>query len=151
MAMRRSLSLAALLLAVGLASCQKAPESKEALLEAQVCESLQAVGTALDQVASLKPTSTVGEATTANRALTSSMEALNQSEALLEKLRLRQFRDQVRTFNREATRVTNSKELTLKDAAAELKSKAQPVIAARRRVSEQVKCPAPAGPQNPAK
>jgi hypothetical protein len=149
--MRRSLCLAAALLAVGLVGCQKSPESKEAKLEAQVCENLASVGAALDEVAGLKPTSTVGEATNANRALTTSLEALNQSEATLEKFRLRQFRDQARAFNREAARITSNKELTLKDAAAELKSKAQPLIAARRRVSEQVKCPAPAGSPTPAK
>jgi len=149
--MRRSLCLAAALLAVGLVGCQKSPESKEAKLEAQVCENLAFVGAALDEVAGLKPTSTVGEATNANRALTTSLEALNQSEALLEKFRLRQFRDQVRDFNREADRVTRQKELTLKEAAAELKTKAQPVIAARRRLSEQVKCQTPTGSTTPDK
>jgi transposase len=139
--MRRLIALAMALTTLGLAGCQQASQKTEAALEAKVCANLTAVGAALDQVAALKPTSTVGDATAANKALTRSLEALNHSEALLEKMRLRQFRDQLSAFNREATRVAGNKSLTLEEAAADLKTKAQPVIAARRRVSEQAKCP----------
>ncbi len=141
--MRRSLLLAAALLTLGAAGCRQVTQKTEEAAEAKVCANLAAVGTALEQVAALKPTSTVGEARAANKALTNSLEALNASEALLEKLRLRQFRDQLRAFNAEAERVSRNKTMTLEEAAADLKTKAQPVIAARQRVSEQVKCPAP--------
>ncbi len=142
LAMRRLIALAMAVTTLGLAGCQQVSQKTEDALEAKVCTNLAAVGTALDQVAALKPTSTVGDATAANKALTRSLEALNHSEALLEKLRLRQFRDQLSAFNREATRVAGNKSLTLEEAAADLKAKAQPVIAARRRVSEQANCPA---------
>jgi hypothetical protein len=139
--MRRSLFLAAALLSLGVAGCRPADQKTGEAAEAKVCANLAAVGKALEQVAALKPTSTIGEAKAANRSLAGSLEALNASEAMLEKLRLREFRDQLRAFNAEADRVSRNKKLTLEEAAAELKTKAQPVIAARQRMSQQVKCP----------
>jgi transposase len=139
--MRRSLLLVAAILGLSLAGCQQALQKSEEALEAKICENLTAVGKALEQVAALQPTSTVGQATAANQALTRSLEALNRSEALLEKLRLREFRNQLSAFNKEASRIASNKKLTLEEAAAELKTKAEPVIAARRQVSERVKCP----------
>lgn len=139
--MRRSFVLVAALLGLGLAGCQQALQKSEDILETKVCDNLTAVGKALEQVAALQPSSTVGEASAANQALTRSLQALNQSEALLEKLRLREFRNQLSAFNKEASRIANNKQLTLEEAAAELKTKAGPLITARRQVSARVKCP----------
>jgi len=142
--MRRSLALALAVVSLAAAGCQQDTEKTEAELEAKICDNLASVGTALEEVAALEPTSTVGEAKVANLALSTSLASLNQSEALLEKLRLRDFRDQLKAFDAAATRVTTNKTLTLQEAAGELKTEAAPVIAARRRVSEQVNCPAEA-------
>jgi len=140
--MRRSIAVAAALLTIGLAGCQQATQKSEEKVEAKVCTDLAAVGTALEQVAALKPTSTVGEATSANRALTTALGSLEQSEAVLEKLRMKEFRNQLKAFNQDANRIAANKKLTLEEAATVLKIKAQPVIAARRQVSARVQCPA---------
>jgi hypothetical protein len=142
--MRRALPFAAALLALTLAGCQKSLEKKEARTEARVCADLAAVGTALEQVAALEPTSTVGQATAANQALATAITSLERSQADLERLRLRDFQTQLKAFDREARRITTNKKLTLEEAAAELKAKARPVIEARQRVSAQVKCEAAA-------
>lgn len=142
--MCRSLALALVVVTLAAAGCQQNNEKTEANLEAKICDNLASVGSALDKVAALEPTSTVGEAKVANLALSTSLASLNQSETLLEKLRLQEFRDQLKTFDTAATRVTSNKTLTLEEAASELKTEAAPVIAARRRVSEQVNCPAEA-------
>jgi len=133
--MRRSLALALAVVSLAAAGCQQDTEKTEAELEAKICNNLAGVGTALEEVAALEPSSTVGEAKVANLALSSSLASLNQSEALLEKYRLRDFRDQLKAFDAAATRVTTNKTLTLQEAAGELKTEAAPVIAARRRVS----------------
>lgn len=133
-------AMATVLVGLSLTACQ--PKSEQAL-EAAVCSNLEAVGSALEQVGALKPTSTVGEAAAASKALDLSLENLNKSEVKLEKARVDAFRAQLRTFNAEVSRVSRDKKLTLEEAAADLKSKAAPVIEARRRLSSQVKCLAP--------
>jgi len=132
-------AIAAVLISLGMAGCQ--PKSEQ-VLEAAVCGNLEAVGSALEQVAALKPSSTVGEASAASKALDSALNNLNKSEVKLEKVRINEFRAQLKSFNAEVNRVSRNKKLTLEEAAADLKSKAAPVIAARRRISEQVKCAA---------
>jgi hypothetical protein len=132
-------AIAAVLISLGMAGCQ--PKSEQ-VLEAAVCGNLEAVGSALEQVAALKPSSTVGEASAASKALDSALNNLNKSEVKLEKVRINEFRAQLKSFNTEVNRVSRNKKLTLEEAAADLKSKAAPVIAARRRISEQVKCAA---------
>ena len=134
---RGHLAMATLLIALSVAGCQR--KSEQALEEA-VCTNLEAVGSALEQVGALKPTSTVGEAAAASKALDSALSALNKSEVKLEKARVDAFKGQLKTFNAEVVRVTRDKKLTLEEAAADLKNKAVPVIEARRRLYAQVKC-----------
>ncbi|MEB3321787.1 MAG: hypothetical protein VKI81_03080 [Synechococcaceae cyanobacterium] len=141
--MRPLLPLAAALLSAALLGCQPTAQREDSA-QARVCADLAAVDKALQQVAALQPSSTVGEARAANDALTSALGRLNRSEEQLERLRIRDFRDQLRAFDREARGIASNKKITLEEAAAELKQKAQPVIAARKRISADVKCPAPA-------
>ena len=143
--MRRSLLAASVLIALAAAGCQSQNLAKrEQKTEAKICEQLNAVGTALEQVAALKPTSTVGEAQAADQALTTALNKLGQAEQTLEKLRLQAFQKQLETFKGEVTRVTANKKLTLEEAAMVIKAKAGPVIAARKALSGAVKCPEPA-------
>ncbi len=152
--MRRSLLALSCLLALGVAGCQsKDLAKKELKTEAKICAQLAAVGQALDQVAALKPTSTVGEATAADQALATALSGLEQAEQKLEKLRLQNFQAQLKTFKGEVARVASNKNQTLQAAALQLKAKSEPVIAARRQLSAAVKCEEPAAttPAAPAK
>ncbi len=133
----------AILLALGLAAsgCQRADLSqRQEKTEARVCSQLASVGTALEQVAALKPTSTVAEAQAADKALGQSLEALEVSENELEKLRIEAFQKQLRDFRGEVSKVTADKSMTLEQAAADLKGKVAPVIAARKALSGAVQC-----------
>ena len=133
----------AILLALGLAAagCQRGDLSqRREKTEAKICSQLAAVGTALEQVAALKPTSTVAEAQAADKALGQSLEALEISENQLEKLRIEAFQKQLRGFRAEVAKVTADKSMTLEQAAADLKGKAAPVIAARKSLSGAVQC-----------
>ena len=98
------------------------------------------MGSALEQVGALKPTSTVAEAQAAEQALGQSLEALQISENQLEKLRVEAFQEQLRSFKAEVAKVTADKDVTLEQAADELKGKAAPVIAAREALSAAVEC-----------
>jgi hypothetical protein len=77
-------------------------------------------------------------------ALGTALAALETSKQDLEKLRLQAFQKQLKSFKGEVARVTNDKKLTLEQAAADLKTKAQPVITARRQLSAAVNCEVPA-------
>ena len=143
--MRRSLLAASLLVALVAAGCQSQNLAKrEQKTEAKICEQLSAVGAALEQVAALQPTSTVGEAQAADKALSTALDKLGQAEQTLEKLRLQAFQTQLKTFKAEVERVSSNQKLTLEEAATVLKAKAGPVIAARKALSTAVKCPEPA-------
>lgn len=140
------------LVALAAAGCQKQDlAKKEQKTEAQICTQLAAVGKALDQVAALKPSSTVGEATAADRALATSLAALEKTEQKLEKLRLQNFQTQLKAFKGEVATVASNKNQTLEQAALTLKAKSTPVIAARRALSAAVKCEEPAAAAAPAK
>lgn len=143
--MRRPLLALGCLLVLTTAGCQpKDLAKKEQQTEAKICAQLAAVGKALDQVAALKPTSTVGEAVAADQALGSALAGLETAEQTLQKLRLQNFQTQLKTFKGEVARVTSDKKQTLEEAAQELKTKSEPVIAARRQLSAAVKCAEPA-------
>lgn len=150
--MRRSLIALSCLLALAATGCQKQDlAKKEQKAEAQICTQLASVGQALDQVAALKPSSTVGEASAADKALAGALAALESSEQKLEKLRLQNFQAQLKAFKGEVAKVASNKDQTLAQAAETLKAKAAPVIAARRALSAAVKCeePAAAAPAKP--
>jgi hypothetical protein len=143
--MRRPLIALSCLVALAATGCQSQDlAKKEAKTEAKICTQLATVGQALDQVAALKPTSTVGEAAAADKALASALAGLESAEQKLEKLRLQSFQAQLKTFKGEVARVTSNKNQTLEQAALTLKAKSLPVIAARRQLSAAVKCEEPA-------
>ena len=142
--MRRVPFLAAGLAALALAACQpvahKQPSEKAAT--GDVCTELNAVATALEQVNSLKPTSTVGEAQSANKALGQAIKGLKGAEAELEKARVADFESKLKAFKKEVAKVSKNKGLTLEKAADELKAKAAPVVAAHKELSASVNCKA---------
>jgi negative regulator of replication initiation len=119
--------------------------------EAKICTELATVNQALEQVAALNPTSTVGEARAAQQNLERSMAALETSENQLQKLRVEAFRKLLQGFRGEVARVAANKSQTLEQAATELKPKAMAVIAARKALSATVQCeePASAAPSKP--
>lgn len=145
---RPALLLSTGLLALTLVACQQNPEKAEKKAELAVCENLAAVGDALANVQALTPTSTVGDAEKAQKALSSAIAGLETSQQSLQKARVRELRDQLKTFNKEVEKVAKQKKLTLAEAAQQLNSKAQPVIAARQEALAEVECieePAAAG------
>ena len=79
-------------------------------------------------------------------------QGLQTAEQTLEKLRLQNFQNQLKTFKAEVARVASNKNQTLEQAALTLKAKSVPVIAARRALSAAVNCaePAPAAAAAPA-
>ena len=139
--MRMPPLVAAFLLGVAAAGCQQ-PDMAERKqkAEARVCAQLETVGKALQQVAALSPTSTIGEARSANEALGAALASLERSEETLEQLQQKNFRQQLRTFKAEVAKVASNQGLTLEQAAADLKEKAQPVIEARRQLATSVNC-----------
>ncbi len=118
----------------------------KAKTEKRICTELAAVSQALDGVAALKPTSTVGEAKKADQALVTALTALEASQEKLDNLRLKAFKTQLRTFRGEVEKVSRNKKLTLEMAANLLQAKAAPVVAARQALSAEVDCPAAATP-----
>ena len=150
--MRRPLLALSFLLALTTAGCQpKDLAKKEQKTEAKICAQLAAVGQALDKVAALKPTSTVGEAVAADQALGSALAGLEKAEQSLEKLRLQNFQTQLKTFKGEVAQVASNKNQTLEQAALAIKARSEPVIAARRQLSAAVKCEEPAAAPAAAK
>lgn len=148
--MRRSLVALSCLVGLATAGCQGHLAQKELKTERKICDQIAAVGQALDQVSQLQPSSTVGEAKAADQALATALAGLKTSDQTLEKLRLEAFQKQLNAFKGEVSKVTSNKSLTLAQAAADLKAKAQPVIQARRALSASVKCEeAPAAPAKP--
>jgi hypothetical protein len=128
------------LLTLTLGGCQQNLPEQKAKTEKAICNELAAVGKALEGVAALKPTSTVGEAQAADRALASALTALEASKEQLENLRLKAFKAQLRTFRGEVQRVATNQKLTLEQAAQVLKAKSGPVIAAREALNAEVDC-----------
>ena len=143
--MRRSLARlsAAAGLSLALAACtpvanKKAPNEQQAT--AEVCTQLSQVDAALETAAALKPTSTVGEAEAAGKALRQAVKALKQSENSLEAARLQDLRSKSKAFSKELKAVAKDKKLTLEEAANTLKPKAQEVIAAHQALKAGVTC-----------
>lgn len=146
--MRRIPFLAAGLAALALAACQpvaqKQPSEKAAT--GAVCSQLSAVATALEKVNSLKPTSTVGEAQTANKALGKAIRGLQSAETELEQARVTDFKAKLKAFKKEVAAVSKSKAMTLEQASQDLKTKAAPVIAAHKALAASVNCETAAKP-----
>ena len=142
--MRPSLLAATALLCLGLIGCSKNPEKAEKKAEGNVCSQLANVGVALEQSAALTPTSTVGEAEAAGKALRKTLKQLKTSETQLEQLRLDDFNAKAKAFRKDVAAVAKDKKMTLEAAAGTLKAKAAPVIAAHKALSASVNCDQPA-------
>jgi hypothetical protein len=141
---RPLLAVTATMVALAVGGCQQNLNEQKAKTEKLICGQLAEVGQALERVAPLKPTSTVGEARAADQALATAVTKLEASEEKLESLRLKAFKTQLRTFQGEVQRVSRNKGITLEMAANLLKAKAAPVIAARQALTAEVDCAEPA-------
>lgn len=141
---RPLLAVTAAMVALAVGGCQQNLTEQKAKTEKLICVQLAEVGQALERVAALKPTSTVGEARAADQALATAVTKLEASEEKLESLRLKTFKAQLRTFRGEVQRVSQNKGITLEMAANLLKAKAAPVIAARQALTAEVDCGEPA-------
>ncbi|MBC1260759.1 hypothetical protein FQK07_05640 [Synechococcus sp. BSF8S] len=78
--------------------------------------------------------------------LSTAIANLEGSEQKLEQLGTKAFQDQLKAFRSEVSRVASNKNTTLEEAAAELKDKAQPVLAAGDELSRSVECEVPEQP-----
>jgi hypothetical protein len=141
MRLNRSLLAALALSALVSGGCQQNQPKQKAQTEKLICSQLAEVSQALEGVAALKPTSTVGEAKKADQTLATALIKLEASQEKLENLRLKTFKTQLRTFRGEVEKVSRNKGLTLEMAANLLKAKAAPVIAARQALNAEVECP----------
>jgi hypothetical protein len=148
--MNRSLS-AILALSLALAACQspeKKAEREEAMVGTEVervCLARADVDSALAIVAGLTPQSTVGEARSAGESLKKAVKSLDSAETELAKAAVAEYRDQVKIFRDAVEDVRKQKDLTLEEAAEQLKGKAAPVIAAREQLDATIECPAADG------
>ena len=115
--MRFALIFGSSLLAFSLVACQQNPEKAEKKAEVAICENLAAVGDAIENVQAQTPTSTVGDALKAQKTLTTAITNLEKSEANLEKIRVRDLRDQLKAFNKDLEKVSSQKKLTIEQAA----------------------------------
>ncbi len=152
LAAMRHLPLATVLcLGLAASGCQRTDLTQQTQkTEARICTELATVNQALEQVAALTPTSTVGEARAAQQKLEQSIAALQASENQLQTLRVEAFRKLLQGFRGEVAKASANKDQTLEQAANELKPKAMAVIAARRALSAAVQCEEPvAAPAKP--
>ena len=137
---------AVIALSFALAACQsteKKAEKDEAMALSsmeQVCAARDDVDSAVEKVAALTPESTVGEAQSAGEDLAKALKALEGAEDQLSKAAVAEYRDQVKIFRDAVEEVRQSKDLTLAEAAAQLKEKAAPVRAAREQLAASVDC-----------
>jgi carbamoylphosphate synthase large subunit len=84
----------------------------------------------------------VGEARSAEESLKKALKSLDTAEAELSKAAVAEYRDQVKIFRDAVEDVRRQKDLTLEEAAEQLKGKAAPVIAAREQLDATIECPA---------
>ena len=104
-------------------ACQpkETPEQAEQNAESAVCTNLAAVGTALEAVGELSPSSTVGDALKARSNLSTALAKLDQSEEALDQLRVKELQKQAKAFEKEVEKVAKKKDTTLEQAAEEPK------------------------------
>ena len=150
---------AAFALSLALVACQSA-EKRADKDEIQVVKGVEAVcaaqadvDAAIDTVNDLSPRSTVADAQKAGERLKVALSALNRAEEQLERAEVKEYRDQVGIFSNAVDEVSKSKDLTLAEAAEQLKTKATPLLAARRQLASTTVCidveePAEAGDAN---
>ncbi|QNJ05439.1 hypothetical protein SynMEDNS5_00709 [Synechococcus sp. MEDNS5] len=137
---------AALALGLALAACQSA-EKKAATDEVKVAKGVEAVcaaqadvDAAVFAVNALTPESTVADAEKAGEKLNTALSSLNKAEDQLTKAEVKEYRDQVEIFRQAVDEVSKNKNLTLAEAAEQLKGKAAPVVAAREQLAATTVC-----------
>ena len=137
---------AALVLGLALAACQSA-EKKAAMDEVKVARGVEAVcaaqadvDDAVVAVNALTAESTVAEAEKAGEKLNNALSSLNKAEDQLTKAEVKEYRDQVELFRQAVNDVSKNKNLTLAEAAEQLKGKAAPVVAAREQLAATTVC-----------
>lgn len=137
---------AVLALGLALAACQSA-EKKAATDEVKVAKGVEAVcaaqadvDAAVIAVNALTPESTVADAEKAGKKLNNALSSLNKAEDQLAKAEVKEYRDQVELFRQAVDDVSKNKDLTLAEAAEQLKGKAAPVVAAREQLAATTVC-----------
>ena len=137
---------AALVLGLALAACQSA-EKKAAMDEVKLARGVEAVcaaqadvDDAVVAVNALTAESTVAEAEKAGEKLNNALSSLNKAEDQLVKAEVKEYRDQVELFRQAVNDVSKNKNLTLAEAAEQLKGKAAPVVAAREQLAATTVC-----------
>ena len=137
---------AALALSLALVACQSAEkradndEVKVVNGDEAVCASQADVDAAVGQVNGLTPDSTVAEAQQAGDKLKRALAALSKAEGQLDKAEVKEYRDQVDLFRKAVDEVSKNKDLTLAEAAEQLKGKAAPLLAAREQLASITVC-----------
>ena len=137
---------AALALSLALVACQSAEkkadndEVKVAKGVEAVCAAQADVDAAVLKVNDLTPDSTVADAQQAGDKLKGALSALSKAEGQLEKAEVKEYRDQVEIFRKAVDEVSKKKDLTLAEAADQLKGKAAPLIAAREQLASTTVC-----------
>ena len=137
---------AALALSLGLVACQSAAQKSDTDevkvgqgVEA-VCAAQADVDDAVVRVNALTPQSSVADAQEAGDKLKVALSALNKAEDQLERAEVKEYRDQVEIFRSAVDEVSRNKDLTLAEAAEQLKDKAAPLIAAREQLASTTVC-----------
>ena len=128
---------AVLALSLTLVSCQSSSEkaANDQVKVAQgvelVCSARDEVDRAVEALNALTPESTVAQAEKTTKSLDQALKTLSNSKEQLNKAEVSEYRDQVKIFRDAVEEVRKDKDLTLAEAAEQLKGKAEPVIAAR--------------------
>lgn len=137
---------AVLALTVALAACQS-PAKKAVKDEVKVAQGVEAVcaarldvDAAVASVNSLTAQSTIGDAEKAGESLKAALSKLEGAEEQLNKAEVKEYRDQVQLFQKAIQSVTKDINLTLEQAAEQLKGKAAPVVAAREQLAATTVC-----------
>ena len=84
--------------------------------------------------------SLVADAEKAGKKLNNALTSLNKAEDQLAKAEVKEYRDQVQRFREAVDEVSKNKDLTLAEAAEQLKGKAAPVVAAREQLAATTVC-----------
>ena len=128
---------AVLTLSLTLAACesssQKATNDEIKVAEGAelVCSARNQVDQAVAVVNALTPESTIAQAEKAGQSLDKALKTLDVAEEKLGQAEFSEYRDQVKIFRDALDEIREKKDLTLAEAADQLKGKVAPVIAAR--------------------
>ena len=105
-----------------------------------VCSARNQVDQAVAVVNVLTPESTIAQAEKAGQSLDKALKTLDVAEEKLGQAEFSEYRDQVKIFRDAVDEIREKKDLTLAEAADQLKSKVAPVIAAREQLMATTLC-----------